>query len=92
VKPRAYTTPDAFKAALDQRLRNVAEPGVGITRRRHPPLAWDEPYAAMSAEDDLPRPTMSLVTAAARAFLDPVLAGGKGDRWSPATWTWAPER
>ncbi len=34
MKPRTYTTPAAFKAALDQRLRNVAEPGIGITRRR----------------------------------------------------------
>jgi predicted XRE-type DNA-binding protein len=34
VKPRAYATAHAFKAALDQRLRNVAEPGVGIARRR----------------------------------------------------------
>ena len=34
MKPRAYASADAFKAALDQRLRNVAEPGVGITRRR----------------------------------------------------------
>lgn len=33
MKPRAYATPAAFKAALDQRLRNVAEPG-GIARRR----------------------------------------------------------
>ncbi|WP_242341290.1 nucleotidyl transferase AbiEii/AbiGii toxin family protein [Anaeromyxobacter sp. SG66] len=33
MKPREYATPAAFKAALDQRLRNVAEPGV-IARRR----------------------------------------------------------
>jgi hypothetical protein len=57
-----------------------------------PPLEWEEPYAAMAAEDDLPWSTLSSVTAAAREFLDPVLAGGKGDRWSPATWTWAPAR
>jgi hypothetical protein len=34
MKPRRYVTPAAFKAALDQRLRNVAEPAIGITRRR----------------------------------------------------------
>ena len=61
-------------------------------RLPEPPLELEEPYAAMAAEDDLPWPTLSSVTAAARAFLDPVLAGGKGDRWSPATWTWAPAR
>jgi hypothetical protein len=57
-----------------------------------PPTEWEEPYAAMAAEDDLPWPTLSSVTAAARAFLDPMLAGEKGDRWSPETWTWAPAR
>ena len=57
-----------------------------------PPSDWEVPYGAMAAEDDLPWPTLSSVTAAARAFLDPVLAGGKGDRWSPATWTWALKR
>jgi hypothetical protein len=34
MKPRQYGSPVAFKAALDQRLRNVAEPAIGITRRR----------------------------------------------------------
>jgi hypothetical protein len=34
MKPRKYATPAAFKAALDHRLRNVAEPAIGITRRR----------------------------------------------------------
>ena len=34
MKVRRYTSPAAFKAALDQRLRNVAEPAIGITRRR----------------------------------------------------------
>jgi hypothetical protein len=34
MKPRTYATPAAFKAALDQRLRKVAETGADITRRR----------------------------------------------------------
>jgi hypothetical protein len=34
MKPRAYKTPEAFKAAIDQRLRQVAGPGIAITRRR----------------------------------------------------------
>jgi len=57
-----------------------------------PPPDWEEPYAAMAAEDDLPWPTLSSVTEAARAFIDPVLAGEMGGRWSPVTWTWAPAR
>ncbi len=34
MKPRSYATPAAFKAALDQRLRQVAGAGADITRRR----------------------------------------------------------
>ncbi len=34
MKPRTYATPAAFKAALDERLRKVAETGADITRRR----------------------------------------------------------
>lgn len=34
MKPRTYATPAAFKAALDQRLRQVAGAGADITRRR----------------------------------------------------------
>jgi nucleotidyltransferase AbiEii toxin of type IV toxin-antitoxin system len=34
MKPRIYSAPAAFKAALDQRLRNAAEPAIGISRRR----------------------------------------------------------
>lgn len=34
MKPLAYKTPEAFKAAIDQRLRQVAGAGIAITRRR----------------------------------------------------------
>jgi hypothetical protein len=34
MKPRAYKTPEAFKAAVDQRLRQLAGPGAAIARRR----------------------------------------------------------
>ncbi len=34
MKPRSYGTAAAFKAALDQRLRQVAGTGADITRRR----------------------------------------------------------
>jgi len=57
-----------------------------------PPPDWEDPYGEMAAEDGLPWPTLSSVTSAARTFLDPVLAGGLGGRWSPPTWTWAPAR
>jgi hypothetical protein len=34
MKQKSYASPAAFKAAVDQRLRDISEPGVGITRRR----------------------------------------------------------
>ena len=53
-----------------------------------PASTWAAPYAAMAREDELAWPTLAEVTAAARAFLDPVLAGGLDAAWSPGTWAW----
>jgi hypothetical protein len=53
-----------------------------------PLLAWGTPYAAMAREDQLAWPTLYEVTNAAKAFLDPVLAGDLDAAWSPDTWTW----
>lgn len=53
-----------------------------------PPATWVAPYAALAAEDELEWPTLSDVTAAARAFLDPVLSGGVDMVWVPDQWTW----
>jgi hypothetical protein len=53
-----------------------------------PVPAWVTPYAAMAREDRLAWPTLDDVTKAARAFLDPVLAGDLDAAWSPDTWTW----
>ena len=50
--------------------------------------AWAAPYAAMAREDQLAWPTLDEVTEAARAFLDPVLAGGLDATWSPGAWAW----
>lgn len=52
-----------------------------------PPSSWREPYAAMAVNDDLPWADLEKVTAAARAFLDPPLAGS-GTRWDPQGWRW----
>lgn len=54
-----------------------------------PPEAWTLPYARMAAENSLPWPTLAAVTAAARDFLEPVLAGRDG-RWSSGQWAWLP--
>jgi hypothetical protein len=50
---------------------------------------WEAPYAAMAREDDLAWPTLAEVTAAAKALLDPVLAGGESGTWDPGTRKWA---
>jgi hypothetical protein len=53
-----------------------------------PPSTWAAPYAAMAAEDQLDWPTLAEVTAAARAFLDPVLAGTLDGTWDLDHWAW----
>lgn len=54
-----------------------------------PAEAWRTPYGAMAREDELAWATLDDVTAAARAFLDPVLAGELEATWMPAEWRWA---
>jgi hypothetical protein len=49
---------------------------------------WEASYAAMAREDLLPWPTLANVTAAAGAFLDPVLAETTSATWDPNAWRW----
>ncbi len=51
---------------------------------------WAAPYAAIAKEDELRWTTLADAFAAARAFLDPVLAGPGDVEWEPTTWAWAP--
>ena len=53
-----------------------------------PPATWVAPYAAMAAEDQLAWSTLTDVTAAARAFLDPVLGGSPDLIWDAARRAW----
>jgi hypothetical protein len=54
-----------------------------------PSHAWEAPYAAMAREDRLHWRTLADVTAAAKAFLDPVLRPAPvGSAWDPIRWTW----
>jgi hypothetical protein len=53
-----------------------------------PPAAWGQPYATVAAEDHLPWPLLAEVTAAAKAFLDPVLANDLQGTWVPSLWAW----
>lgn len=54
-----------------------------------PAESWAGPYLRMARLDGMPWPTLAEVTAAVRAFLDPVLAGGIGI-WNPKRWRWKP--
>jgi hypothetical protein len=53
-----------------------------------PNAAWETPYAAMAKADQLAWSTLTDVTAAAKAFLDPILAGERAARWDPKSWRW----
>ena len=53
-----------------------------------PVEAWRTPYEAMAREDQLHWTTLDDVTAAAKAFLDPVLAGGLDATWRPTDGRW----
>jgi predicted nucleotidyltransferase component of viral defense system len=78
-----------LRAALDQTF---------TFRRTHPLPAslpqpsdsWRLPYAALALQDDLRWPTLDEVTSAARAFLDPVLAGDGDATWDPMAERWSP--
>ena len=50
--------------------------------------AWEAPYSAMARADKLAWSTLDEVTRAAKAFLDPVLAGGADAVWDPDVWAW----
>jgi hypothetical protein len=54
-----------------------------------PPAGWQAPYAVLARDDQLAWPTLQDVFTAARAFLDPVLAGNAGLSWDPESWTWS---
>ena len=58
------------------------------TQLTDPNALWETPYAAMARADRLAWSTLADVTAAAKAFLDPVLAGDREARWDPASWSW----
>lgn len=53
-----------------------------------PPETWAAPYDAMAREDQLRWVTLVEAFDAARAFLDPVLAGPGRAMWDHATWRW----
>jgi len=53
-----------------------------------PPDTWEKPYATIAKEDQLRWQTLDDAFEAARAFIDPVLAGRSDSRWNPHAWSW----
>jgi hypothetical protein len=86
----------ATAQSIDAKRLRAAIEQTFIFRKTHAPPAsvpapsetWRTPYEAMAREDQLRWVTLDEVTAAAKAFLDPVLAGGLEAAWDPAGWSW----
>jgi len=57
-----------------------------------PQESWIEVYERMAGEDGLAWRTLADLTAAVRAFLDPVLVREASGRWLPVEWAWGPEK
>jgi len=76
-----------LRAALEQTFAFRKTHGLPETLPE-PATSWTEPYQAMASQDQLPWQTLVDVTAAARAFLDPVLASDIDATWSPDNWSW----
>ena len=53
-----------------------------------PPAFWNDPYATMARDDQLPWPSLAELTETVSRFLDPVLLSGECGEWNPVTWHW----
>jgi predicted nucleotidyltransferase component of viral defense system len=83
-----YVEARRLRAAIDQTFafRGTHDVPDHLTA---PPATWEGPYAAMAQEDQLQWPTLDGALEAARAFLEPVLAGLTDGRWDPDDWSWS---
>lgn len=92
----------ATAQTVDGRMLQAALKQTFSFRQTHPlpsslpaPLeSWRTPYEAMARDDQLRWPTLEGVTEAARAFLDPMLAGilDADAHWEPNPWSWSSTR
>jgi hypothetical protein len=73
---------EAIRATFEQRSSHEVPSSIVS-----PPERWAAPYASMVEENMLRWATLDDLTAAVRAFLDPVLRGEDGV-WDPASWSW----
>lgn len=58
------------------------------TALQDPPDVWKPVYEALAREDELAWKTVAEVVAAARGFLNPVLATDDDVVWEPTSWEW----
>ncbi len=82
-----YTSAAAFRQALDQRLKNEAARTVPTSLPAAPAI-WADPYRRLADTVNV-EPDLPVAVARAAAFLDPVLAGHAGGRWSTRRSEWA---
>ncbi len=77
-----------LRAAIDQTFGFRSTHDVP-TSLPPPPDTWKGPYAAIARGDQLRWSTLGEVFEAARAYLEPVLAGLSDSRWDPDAWSWS---
>lgn len=88
--PRTYSSPEAFKQALEQRLRTSAKTGAEFARKRQL-LVFDRFLArvvAVLGDAATLKGGLVLELRLERARLDPVLGGDLEATWDPAAWSW----
>lgn len=82
----ASTLRSVIQQTFDHRATHEVPPSLPA-----PAPAWEPVYARMAAADGLPWRTISELTEAVTAFLDPVLAA-EDATWDPSGWRWKPEK
>jgi hypothetical protein len=53
-----------------------------------PPTTWAEPYRELAEAHDLPWTSLTQITDAVRAFVDPILSDRELTAWAPTAWAW----
>lgn len=80
---RASHLRDAIDSTFRHRMGHALP-----TRLPPPPANWAESYPAKAVELGLPEFSLDEVYAAARAFVDPILASNDDAEWDPDAWVW----
>jgi hypothetical protein len=82
----AHVSPELTEQAVRQaRTRRLIDKDE-LKRLR----TWLAPYARMAQQNELPWADLEALTAALKAFLNPVLSGTAEAAWRPAAWRWEP--